>query len=781
VSEYSPTGPSSADRTTEGASGGAPFAGGPMLGEFVGPYKLLSILGEGGFGVVYLAERREPMVQRVALKIVKPGMDSAVVIARFEQERQALAVLDHPNIAKVFDAGTTPRDMGSRPYFVMEYVGGETITEYCDRRKLGIEERLGLFGQLCDAVSHAHARAIVHRDLKPSNVLVHEIDETPVAGAVVKVIDFGVAKALASPLTRSTLHTETGTVIGTPEYMAPEQASAGGRDAPSTIDQRTDVYSLGVVLYELLCGRLPFDPAALRRVSFDEARRLICRVDPPTPSARFRGLERPEQERIAATRSIGPDELELRLRRDLDDIPAMALRKEPSRRYPSARAMGDDVRRALEGRPLKAGPDSLSYRLRTTAVRRLGRRGSVVAAWAACTLAGVAGAALVPAPSLGVLVQRARLALFELRLESPALERVRIVRITDRTDIAALTRSQFITGDPAELHTKRLLHARLLERLSRADVASVTFDIYFAKASEFDDFLGGKAELRPKADVVFGTATWGGSWVAERRPARDVRVGAMAINLTPTGDADVALAAFARSGGAGLPSLSLQAFAATLAPANPASVRRFGEDRLQLDLGTPGTSPVLMLTSGVVELPKDELGASKGDSIAYFPVFVPPNPAIDAACTDYAEAFTLAPEELRARFAGKAVVIADATDTADTHAYSDGRRIGGYAIQAQGIDQLLRVFGWRQIPWADAALVAAACGVGALLAGVATRRTTRVVGWVLAGAALLAAPILILQVFMVLVHAAAGPIGMLATAGVVRWLRPESSTPSVHR
>ncbi len=238
-----------------------------------GRYRLLQRLGEGGMGEVWLAEQSEPVHRQVAIKVIKAGMDSAQVIARFEAERQALALMDHPAIATVFDGGTTPQ---GRPYFAMEYVKGEPITIYCDRHRLNTSERLELFTQVCEGVQHAHQKGIIHRDLKPSNVLVTILDDRPAP----KIIDFGVAKATAQHLTERTLFTELGVLIGTPEYMSPEQAEMGALD----IDTRTDIYALGVLLYELLTGALPFDRRELRKAGLPEIQRIIREKEPPRPS-----------------------------------------------------------------------------------------------------------------------------------------------------------------------------------------------------------------------------------------------------------------------------------------------------------------------------------------------------------------------------------------------------------------------------------------------------------------------------------------------------------------
>ena len=322
-----------------------------QLGEQIGPYKLVSVLGEGGLGIVYLAEQEKPLRRQVALKIIKPGMDSKQVIARFESERQALALLDHENIAKVFDAGTT---VNGCPYFAMEYINGVTITEYCDKEKICIDERLKLFIQICEAIQHAHHKGIIHRDIKSSNILVAIHDKKPVP----KVIDFGISKAINQPLTERTLVTERGKLIGTPEYMSPEQADI----ANLNIDTRSDIYSLGVLLYVLLTGVLPFDQKRLRNSPFSDIQKIIREEIPPRPSTRLSGLGE-NAFTVAENRSSELASLSHRLRKELEWIPLKALRKEPSRRYRSAAEFADDIRNYLNGKPLIAGPESKVYKV----------------------------------------------------------------------------------------------------------------------------------------------------------------------------------------------------------------------------------------------------------------------------------------------------------------------------------------------------------------------------------------------------------------------------------
>jgi serine/threonine protein kinase/tetratricopeptide (TPR) repeat protein len=330
------------------------------IGSHIGDYKLLSVLGEGGFGMVYLAEQEHPIRRQVALKVIKPGMDSKQVIARFETERQALAMLDHPNIAHVFDAGATE---AGRPYFAMEYVKGMPITEYCDRHKLGTQERLKLFIPLCQAIQHAHQKGIIHRDIKPSNALVTLQDGKPVP----KVIDFGIAKALYQRLTEKTLFTEQGQLIGTPEYMSPEQAEITGLD----VDTRTDIYSLGVLLYELLTGCTPFDSQDLRSKGHAEMQRIIREQDPIKPSTKLTTLGGKLAD-IAAFHSATADQLRKSVRGDLDWIVMKTLEKDRARRYETASALVTDIEHHLNHEPVTASPSSRLYRLRKLVRRNKG-------------------------------------------------------------------------------------------------------------------------------------------------------------------------------------------------------------------------------------------------------------------------------------------------------------------------------------------------------------------------------------------------------------------------
>lgn len=319
-------------------------------GALLGRYRLLQKLGEGGFGAVYEAEQWEPIRRRVALKVIKAGMDTREVIHRFEAERQALAIMDHPNVARVLDAGATQT---GRPYFVMELVPGVSLTAYCEERQLTVAERLRLFLPVCQAIQHAHQKGLIHRDLKPSNILVTVIDGRPVP----KVIDFGIAKAIHQPLTDQPLVTRLGRLAGTPAYMSPEQADPAGLD----IDTRSDIYSLGVVLYELLAGRPPFDAQRLRQAGYSEALRILQEEEPPPPSTRLSTLG-PDLPQIAQRRRVPPERLKTLLEGDLDWIVLKALEKDRTRRYPTALALGQDLECHLRDEPVAAGPPGFRYR-----------------------------------------------------------------------------------------------------------------------------------------------------------------------------------------------------------------------------------------------------------------------------------------------------------------------------------------------------------------------------------------------------------------------------------
>ena len=350
------------DRTGQYEGSATPFSGDAVeAGTIIaGKYKLLQAIGEGGMGAVWMAQQIEPVKRLVALKLIKAGMDSKTVIARFEAERQALSMMDHPNIARVFDVGTTAN---GRPFFVMELVKGTPITEFCDARKMTPKQRLELFVPVCNAIQHAHQKGIIHRDIKPSNVLVALHDDKPVP----KVIDFGVAKAIGQPLTERTLHTAFEQVVGTPAYMSPEQATFNQLD----IDTRSDVYSLGVLLYELLTGTTPIERERFRKVALMEMLRVVREEEPPRPSTRLSSTE--ARASISAVRGTEPAKLSQAFRGELDWIAMKALEKDRTRRYETANALARDVQRFLADEVVEARPPSMSYRMRKFVRRHKGR------------------------------------------------------------------------------------------------------------------------------------------------------------------------------------------------------------------------------------------------------------------------------------------------------------------------------------------------------------------------------------------------------------------------
>jgi serine/threonine protein kinase len=412
-------------------------------GTRIGRYKLLQELGEGGFGIVYMAEQDEPIRRTVALKLIKLGMDTREVIARFEVERQALAMMDHPNIARVLDAGATA---SGRPYFVMELVRGVSITEYADVNQLGTGERLDLFVKVCSAVQHAHQKGVIHRDLKPSNILVTLHDGVPVP----KVIDFGVAKATNARLTERTLFTRFRQLIGTPAYMSPEQAEMSGLD----IDTRSDIYSLGVLLYELLTGTTPFDPQTLLEAGYAEIQRYIRDVEPERPSARISTMKEEGRTAVAKHRKCEPAALERSLRGELDWIVMKALEKDRTRRYGNALDLARDIERHVANEPVEAGPPSTAYRM-----RKLLRRNRAVVA----TAGGVIAALLVGFTlALFGFISAARES--ERATES---EKEAVAEARTASKVVELVQGMFAAANPEMLKGKDYTVRQLLDDFTR--------------------------------------------------------------------------------------------------------------------------------------------------------------------------------------------------------------------------------------------------------------------------------------------------------------------------
>jgi len=411
----------------------------PGKGDRIDEYLLMERIGEGGMGEVFLARQEEPIRREVALKVIKRGMDSKGVVARFEAERQALALMDHPAVAKVLGAGTTP---GGRPYFVMEHVRGVPITDHCDRHQLDTRARLDLFLRVCDGVQHAHQKAIIHRDLKPSNILVSVQDGV----AAPRIIDFGVAKATAQRLTERTLYTEMGMLIGTPEYMSPEQAEMTGQG----IDTRTDVYSLGVILYELLTGALPFESKELRKEGYASIQRVLREKEPPRPSARVSTLGGDRSGEHARRRRVDANTLRRLLSGDLDWIAMKALEKDRMRRYGSPAELADDIRRHLRDEPVLAGPPSTGYRARKF-VRR--HKGGVVAA--------SAGLVLLIAFAATMAVQARRIAGERDRADAAATQARKEAETAQR--VSALMTDLFARSDPGRARGREVTVREVLD------------------------------------------------------------------------------------------------------------------------------------------------------------------------------------------------------------------------------------------------------------------------------------------------------------------------------
>jgi hypothetical protein len=426
-------------------------------GEIIGRYRLLQQIGEGGFGIVWMAEQVEPVSRRVALKIIKAGMDTREVIARFEAERQALAMMDHPNIAKVLDAGATGT---GRPYFVMELVRGIPVTRFCDEQRLTVRQRLELFTEVCAAINHAHQKGVIHRDIKPSNVMVTLHGDRPVP----KVIDFGIAKAVEGRLTDKTLFTQFDQFVGTPAYMSPEQTALSGLD----VDTRSDIYSLGILIYELLTGKPPFRAKDLLAAGFDEMRRIIREEEPPRPSSRLTTVTGEERSVLAGSRQTTPDKLHRLIEPDLDWIVMKAIEKDRTRRYETANGLALDIQRYLTDEPVRATPPTTGYRLRKFARRN--RTALLAAAAVALVLTAAAVSSKGHTAGMGVILIAATTVSTTLAVRAMQAER-RAHRRTSGEQTArenAEAVSAFLSGvlqspDPAR-DGRSLTAAELLER-----------------------------------------------------------------------------------------------------------------------------------------------------------------------------------------------------------------------------------------------------------------------------------------------------------------------------
>ena len=483
----------------------------------IGPYRLIRKVGEGGMGVVYEARQEGPVERTVALKIVRQGLDGTQVLARFEAERQALARMNHPNISRVYDAGT---DEDGRPYFVMDYIRGLPVNDYCDRHNLNLRARIELMIQICDGVQHAHQKGVIHRDLKPSNVLVELQDNR----AVPRIIDFGVAKAIDSRLTERTLFTEFGQIIGTPEYMSPEQAEMTGLD----VDTRTDVYSLGVMLYELLTGALPFDSKELRRAGYAEIQRRIREDTPPKPSTRLTTMGEKSVD-VAKHRSVDTATLVRVCRNDLDWVTMKTLEKDRTRRYATVSEFALDLRRYLNDEPVTAGPPSVGYRVRKF-VRRHRIGVGMAALLAFAVLLGFAGT------TYGLV-------------RAMAAERQALLEAATATEVTDFMIGMFEISDPSEARGRDVRAREILDR-ARDRIRHDLTDRPGVQGRLLDAIgrvyrsLGLYTDARPLLEeaVVAAERRHG-----ENHPEVARALNALAGLLTSRGDADAAGAAAERA------------------------------------------------------------------------------------------------------------------------------------------------------------------------------------------------------------------------------------------
>ncbi|HEX2836899.1 MAG TPA: protein kinase [Phycisphaerales bacterium] len=711
-----------------------------LIGDVIGAYKLLDKIGEGGFGSVWLAERRGEIVQRVALKLIRPGMDSRAIVARFEQERQALAMMDHPSVARVYDAGTTN---AGRPYFAMEYVAGLPIDEYCTARGTPLAVRLELFAQACEGVHHAHERGIIHRDIKPGNILVSEHDGRPQA----KVIDFGIAKALAGPLTDKTLVTREGNALGTPFYMSPEQHAG----EVSRLGPASDVFALGVTMFEVLSGRLPWE----------------CDADAPPEQVRRRMLVKPPASLRSLVRGA-----QGAAARDLETVFLRATDGDPGRRYASARELAEDVRRVVRSEPVIAQRNSPWYVVQRRAAHfaSANRAAAALLAW---MVGAVLGAGLVTAlwrwtPAVNAVdrvYQRAELPIAQL-------ERVRVLALDGETPTQLATAIGMEPPGSDDTAAMRRVHGKLLERMASMQPACVLMDISFNGVSEPHDGPladGVRAMQAAGTPVVFASRHW---WFGDSTPPLSPAITSSPWpvfgGITTSNGVELIDLAVSRDGSEWLPHVALAAVGAVRHPGAEVTVvpdpgglalvvsyweRVAGPRGGRRSLGPPDRIPIDVIG----KKPADVTGYSllAGDRVALLPVGVPSDAVLSSA-TRTVTAFIGAPRADQQGFVrGRVVVIGNPPK--DTVTLPDGRNIAGPHVVASAVEQLLRgvsagqpsrvvqavilVFsslvgviivaacgGWRRVMWALAAAMLSTV-VGVLLYAVAGVQASPLLAW----------------------------------------------------